>query len=161
MPTQEETKNFEVIAEYFSEYRGKAISNIVDKLCADDFVTNYPMHGPRHGKEAAKKMLSEFNEAFPDIYFHAYQHQLISSGPYVVVGALDKPNTGKKMYFAGTTIFTLKDGKIVDETGEEGALTALQNLGLVSQPNPGKEVEYLHPQGLTIQESQDDIVDGL
>lgn len=48
------------------------------------------------------------------------------------------------MYFSGTTIFTLKDGKIVDETGEEGALTALQNLGLVQQPNPEKEVEYPH-----------------
>lgn len=61
----------------------------------------------------------------------------------LAVGALDKPNTGKKMYFSGTTIFTLKDGKIVDETGEEGALTALQNLGLVAEPNPGKEVKYL------------------
>ena len=101
-------------------------------------------------------------QAFPDISFHVYQHPLIASGPYVVgrwigrgthtgtafhdlaVGALDKPNTGKKMHFSGTSTFTLKDGKIVDETGEEGALTALQNLGLVQQPNPGKEVQYLH-----------------
>lgn len=101
-------------------------------------------------------------QAFPDISFHAYQHPLIASGPYVVgrwigggthtgvafhdlaVGALEKANTGKKMYFSGTTIFTLKDGLIVDETGEEGALTALQQLGLVQQPNPGKEVKYLH-----------------
>ena len=62
----------------------------------------------------------------------------------LAVGALEKANTGKKMYFSGTTIFTLKDGLIVDETGEEGALTALQQLGLVQQPNPGKEVKYLH-----------------
>ncbi|KAK7402571.1 hypothetical protein QQX98_011676 [Neonectria punicea] len=122
------------------------------------------MHGSRYGKEAAKKMLSEFNEAFPDISFHAYQHPLIASGPYVVgrwigggtytgvafddlaVGGLDEPITSKKMDFTGITIFTPKNGKIVDETGEEGALTALQNLDLVSQPNPGKEVKYLHPQ---------------
>lgn len=102
------------------------------------------------------------SKAFPDISFHAYQHPLIASGPYVVgrwigggthagvafddlaVGALTASNTGKKMFFSGTTIFTLRDGKIVDETGEEGALTALQNLGLVAQPNPGKEVRYLH-----------------
>ncbi|RKL32492.1 hypothetical protein BFJ72_g10435 [Fusarium proliferatum] len=137
MPTQEETKNLEVIQEYFTEYWGKGNPEIVDKLCADNF-------------------------AFPDISFHAYQHPLIASGPYVVgrwigggthagvafhdlaVGALEKANTGKKMYFSGTTIFTLKDGLIVDETGEEGALTALQQLGLVQQPNPGKEVKYLH-----------------
>jgi predicted ester cyclase len=87
---------------------------------------------------------------------------LIASGPYVVgrwigggthkgvafddlaVGALPESNTGKEMRFSGMTIFTLKDGKIVDETGEEGALTALQQLGLVQGPNPGKEMKYLH-----------------
>jgi hypothetical protein len=60
------------------------------------------------------------------------------------VGALNTPNTGMKMYFSGITIFTLKDGKIIDKTGEEGALMALQNLGLLAQPNPGKEVQFLH-----------------
>lgn len=62
MPTPEETTNLEVISEYFSEFWGKANPAIVDKLCADDFIINYPMHGPRHGKEAAKKMLVEFKE---------------------------------------------------------------------------------------------------
>lgn len=62
----------------------------------------------------------------------------------LAVGALEQANTGKKIYFPGTTIFTLEDGLIVDETGEEGALTALQQLGLVQQPNHGKEVKYLH-----------------
>lgn len=60
----------------------------------------------------------------------------------LAVGALETPNTGKKIHFSGTTIFTLRDGKIVDETGEEGALTALQQLGLVKGPNPGKEVKF-------------------
>lgn len=101
-------------------------------------------------------------QAFPDISFRPYQHPFIASGPYVVgrwigggthtgpafydlaVGALESPNTGKKIYFSGTTIFTLREGKIVDETGEEAALTALQQLGLVKGPNPGKEVKYLH-----------------
>ncbi|EON69892.1 hypothetical protein W97_09156 [Coniosporium apollinis CBS 100218] len=161
MPTQEESKNLEVISEYFSEYWGKANQGIVDKLCVDDFVINYPIHGPRYGEEAAEQMMVGFKEAFPDISFHAYQHPLIASGPWVVgcwigggthtgvafndlaVGKL-QPNTGKKMYFSGTTIFTLGDRKVVDETGEGGAMTALQNLGMVPQPNPGKEMKYLH-----------------
>lgn len=62
MPTPEETTNLGVISEYFAEFWGKANPDIVDKLCADDFVIDYPMHGPRHGKEAAKKMLAEFKE---------------------------------------------------------------------------------------------------
>lgn len=63
MSTQEETQNLAVVAEYFSEYWGKANPDIVDKLCADEFVINYPMHGPRYGKEAAKQMIRELKEA--------------------------------------------------------------------------------------------------
>ena len=53
------------------------------------------------------------------------------------------------MHFSGTTIFTLEGGKIVDETGEEGALTALQQLGIVKGPDPGKEMKYLHEEELS------------
>lgn len=99
-------------------------------------------------------------QAFPNISFHAYKFPLIAEGDYVVgrwigggkhtgrefddlaVGKLDKPNTGREVYFSGTTIFTLENGKIVDEIGEEQALTALQQLGLVTPPNPGKEIKY-------------------
>jgi len=46
------------------------------------------------------------------------------------------------MRFSGTTIFTLKNGKIVKEIGEEGGLTALQQLGLLPPPNKGNEMFY-------------------
>jgi hypothetical protein len=36
----------------------------------------------------------------------------------------------------------LKNGKIVDKIGEEQALTALQQLGLVSPLNTGNEIKY-------------------
>jgi hypothetical protein len=58
MSTQE--KNKAVIARYFDQYWGKLNPNIVDELCADDFMISYPMHGPKYGKEAAKKMLIDF-----------------------------------------------------------------------------------------------------
>ena len=35
------------------------------------------------------------------------------------------------MKFTGTTVLRIENGKIVEEIGEEGALTALQQLGLV------------------------------
>ncbi|KAM0424537.1 hypothetical protein ACHAPT_010253 [Fusarium lateritium] len=162
MPTQEERQNLAVVNEYFDEYWSKANADVVDKLCADNFVINYPMHGPRYGREAAKQMMRGLKEAFPNISFRVYQLPLIASGPYVVgrwigggthtgvafgdlaVGSLDAANTGKKIYFSGITIFTLEDGKILDEIAEEGTLTALQQLGLVAEPNPGKETKYLH-----------------
>lgn len=61
----------------------------------------------------------------------------------LAVGAYDTAKTGRKMHFSGTTIFTLENGNIVDETGEEGALAALQQLGFIPGPNPGKTTTYL------------------
>lgn len=63
-------KNKAVVQKYFEEYWGKGNVSIVDEVCADNFVIDYPMHGPRHGKEAAKKMLLEFREVRkPDISY--------------------------------------------------------------------------------------------
>ncbi len=210
MPSLQD-RNKDIITRYFTEYWGKGNPDIVDELCADDFLIHYPMHGPRNGKEAAKKMLSEFVEvgppvyswsvpgrqercddscglntisaqlmenvtnfmpgngqskAFPDLSFRLYGTPLIAEGDYVVgrwigggthtgitfndlpVGKLETPNTGKRVYFSGTTIFRLKDGKIANEIGEEKALTALQQLGVVEGPNEGKEVVYDDAVGL-------------
>ena len=38
-------------------------------------------------------------------------------------------------FFTGTTVFRIENGKIVEEIGEEGALTALQQLGLCPSGN--------------------------
>ncbi|KAL7928522.1 hypothetical protein V8C35DRAFT_332682 [Trichoderma chlorosporum] len=155
-----EQRNKAIVSKYFEEYWVKGNVSVVDELCSDDFLQSYPNHGPRHGKEEAKTMLREFMEAFPDLTFRAYQTPLIAEGDYVaaqwvgggthtgrafddfVVGKLDNANTGKKIYFSGMTIFTLKDGKIVREIAEEGGLTVLQQLGLVPQPNPGKKIVF-------------------
>ena len=101
------------------------------------------------------------NQAFPNYSIHSYgPFPIIADGDHVVVrwigggkhtgttyddlvvGRLDRPNTGKEIQFTGTTIFTLQNGKIVEEIGEEGALTALQQLELIPASNPGKEVTY-------------------
>lgn len=63
MPTDEETKNLAIVTEYFTEYWGNANPSIVDTHCADNFALNYPMHGPRHGREAAKRMLTDLKQA--------------------------------------------------------------------------------------------------
>lgn len=174
-PTLQE-RNKQIVARYSEEFWGKCNPDIVDELCSDHFVSNYPMHGRREGKEEAKKMLLEFKEvstcsekpcqyinaslqAFPNVSFHPYGPiPMIAEEDYVVTrwigggkhtgvafgdlpaGQLEQANTGKEILFSGTTIFTLRDGKIVEETGEEGALTALQQLGIVAPPNPSSGV---------------------
>lgn len=58
-----EQRNKAVVGKYFEEYWVKGNVSVVDELCSDDFIMSYPNHGPRHGKEGAKKMLTEFMEA--------------------------------------------------------------------------------------------------
>jgi PhoPQ-activated pathogenicity-related protein len=57
-----EQRNKAIVAKYFDEYWVKGNVDIVDELCSDDFLISYPNHGHHHGKEGAKKMLSEFME---------------------------------------------------------------------------------------------------
>lgn len=146
MTKQDENKA--IVARWFKEFWGNPWNpSVIDDLGAPDLLVHYPMHGPRRGKDVIKKMMTEFRDAFPDLNFWGVG-DLIAEGDYVVgrwdgggthtgpafsdlpVGSLPAAS-GRKMRFTGTTVFLIKDGKIVEEIGEEGALTALQNLQLV------------------------------
>lgn len=89
-------------------------------------------------------------QAFPDISFRLYSpFPLIAENDYVVarwigggkhtgapfyglpIGSLPIANSGREMQFTGTTVFRLEGGLIVEEIGEESALVALQQLGLL------------------------------
>lgn len=50
----------------------------------------------------------------------------------LAIGAITA-NTGKKIRFTGTTMFRMEKGKIMEEMGEEGALRALSQLGIVGE----------------------------
>jgi predicted ester cyclase len=147
-----ETDNKAIVEQWFKKFWGNPVDlSVVDDLGAPDVLVHYPMHGPIRGRAAVKKMMTEFREAFPDLNFWGVG-DLIAEGDYVVgrwdgggshtgpafkdlpVGALPA-NSGRKMKFTGTTVFKIENGKIVEEIGEEGALTALQQLGLVQNGN--------------------------
>jgi hypothetical protein len=51
-------RNKQIVARYSEEFWGKCNENIVDELCSDDFVSNYPMHGRREGKAEVKRKLT-------------------------------------------------------------------------------------------------------
>ncbi|KAL2785659.1 hypothetical protein BJX66DRAFT_53369 [Aspergillus keveii] len=145
-------QNRRTVARYWDEVWTKGNVSAIDDFCADDFKQFYPLHGAISGKENVKKMLSGFRESFPNLSFTLLLPiPLIAENDYVVarwigggkhtgvpcldlpLGGLPVPNSGREMRFSGTTIFTLRDGKIVDEVGEESGLLALQQLGLLAQ----------------------------
>ncbi len=147
-----ESENKAIVGRWFAATWGVPTDfSIVEELGTPDVLVHYPMHGARKGREEVKKFLTEFHEAFPDLNFWAVG-DLIAEGDYVVgrwdgggthtgpafsdlpVGSLPA-NSGKKIRFTGTTVFRLEDGKIAEEIGEEGAMTALSQLGLIPAVN--------------------------
>lgn len=140
--------NKAIVTRWFTEFWGSPWNpNVIDELATPDVLVHYPMHGPRRGRETVKKMMTEFRAAFPDLNFRGVG-ELIAEGDYVVgrwdgggthtglafsdlpIGALPEAS-GRTMRFTGTTVFRIENGKIAEEIGEEGALTALQQLGLL------------------------------
>jgi hypothetical protein len=70
MIMSKESANKAIVEEWFKKFRGNpADLSVIDKLAAPDVLVHYPMHGPIRGREAVKKMMSEFREAFPDLNF--------------------------------------------------------------------------------------------
>jgi predicted ester cyclase len=147
-----EQENKAIVGHWFEKFWGNpADVSIVDELGTPDILVHYPMHGPIRGREKVKKLMNEFREAFPDLNFWGVG-DLIAEGDYVV-GRWDGGGThtgpafkdlpmgflpaasGRKMKFTGTIVLRIENGKIAEEIGEEGALTALQQLGLCPPGN--------------------------
>ncbi len=147
-----ETANKTIVEQWFKRFWGNPYDeSVLYDLAAPDILFHYPMHGPIRGRDAVREMVAEFRAAFPDLNFWGVG-DLIAEGDYVVgrwdgggthtgpafkalpVGSLPA-KSGRKMKFTGTTVLKLKNGKIIEEIGEEGALTALQQLGLVQDGN--------------------------
>jgi predicted ester cyclase len=110
------------------------------------------MHEPRKGRAAVANFMAEFRDAFPDLNFRGVGN-LIAEGDYVVgrwegggthmgpafsdfrLGSIPAAS-GRKMKFAGTSVLRLQQGRIAEELGQEDALSAMLQLGLIRIPEP-------------------------
>lgn len=81
-------RNRQTVARYFEEFWTKGNVNVVDELCSDDFALFYPLHGRHEGKEAIKRMLSDYKKVS---HLHSYQRNTLSP-------------TQKSLYLANTYI---------------------------------------------------------
>ena len=88
----------------------------------------------------------------PDLNFRGVG-DLIAEGDYVVgrwegggtntdaafsafrMGSISAAS-GRKMQFAGTSVFRLEQGRIAEELGQEDALSAMLQVGLIHNPEP-------------------------
>ncbi|HMF68238.1 MAG TPA: ester cyclase [Phyllobacterium sp.] len=144
-------ENKAVVARWFKEFWGNPWSPaIVGELATSDIYLHYPMHEPRKGCASVIEFMTDLREAFPDLNFQGVGN-LIAEGNYVVgrwegggthtgpafsdfrMGSIPAAS-GRKMKFAGTTVLRLEQGRIAEELGQEDALTAMFQLGLIRAP---------------------------
>jgi predicted ester cyclase len=148
LTTSKEETNKAIVGRWFTDFWGKTCNlGIVDELAAPDMLLTYSLHKPRRGRADIKAFMFGFRQAFPNLNFWGAA-DLIAEGDSVVgrwegggthtgpafndfiIGSLPAA-TGRKMHFRGTTVLTLKDGKIVGEIGLDDGVTALLQLGLI------------------------------
>jgi predicted ester cyclase len=140
--------NKAIVGRWFTDFWGKTCNlGIVDELAAPDMLLQYSLHEPRRGHADIKAFMTGFREAFPDLMFEGAA-DLIAEGDYVVgrwkgggthtgpafsdflIGSLPAA-TGRKMYFTGTTVLRIANGKIAEEIGLDDGVAALQQLKLI------------------------------
>jgi predicted ester cyclase len=142
--------NKAIVGRWFTEFWGPQYNpDVIDELAAPDIRFEYSMHAPCRGRDQVRAFAARFRAAFPDLGF-AGTADLIAEGDYVVgqwkgggtqtgeafddipVGSLP-PGGGKKMEFTGMTVLKVENGLITEEIGVDDGVTALQQLGLISQ----------------------------
>jgi predicted ester cyclase len=130
---------------------------VVDELAAPDMVLRYSLHRPRRGHEEIKMFMHGFRDAFPDLNFWGIA-PLLADGDHVIgqwegggthtgaafndflAGSLPTAS-GRKIHFTGITILRLDSGRIVEEVGLDDGITALRQLGLLSNAQVEDETE--------------------
>ena len=146
-------ENKEVVTRWFTEFWGNPWNpKIIDELATSDILVHYPMHEPKKGRAAVANFMTDFRDAFPDLNFRGVG-DLIAEGDYVVgrwegggthtgpafsdfrMGSIPAAS-GRKMQFAGTTVLRLEQGRIAEELGQEDALSAMLQIGLIRTPEP-------------------------
>jgi predicted ester cyclase len=144
-----EADNKATVGRWFTGFWGNPWNpDIIDQLAAPDMLLQYSLHAPRRGREDIKAFMFGFREAFPDLGF-AGAADLIAEGDYVVgrwegggthtgpafsdflIGGVLPAGSRRKMWFTGTTVLRVENGKIAEEVGLDDGVTALQQLGLI------------------------------
>ena len=143
LPTSESNKA--IVSRWWTEYWGELNPDIVDELAAENVRWYYPLAGAVRGREDVKRRIIGYKERFPKGGFESTD-ELIAEGDRVValwegggthtgrawelpVGTLPAAS-GETVQYTGTTVFTVRDGEIVEEHGQADYLGVVQQLGL-------------------------------
>ncbi|MBB6461732.1 ester cyclase [Flammeovirga kamogawensis] len=146
--------NQEIVGKWFNAVWGEEYNPaVIAELASEDMVMKYPLHGERRGYQEIKEMLDELRTAFPDLKFQCtglIEDKNIVAGKWEGGGTHTGPefsdlpkipglpalvlpeNSGRRAEWTGMSYFKIENGKIVSEIGEEDALGAALQFGLLT-----------------------------
>jgi predicted ester cyclase len=148
--------NKALAAEYFDAVWSENYNpDKIRELTAPDLLFRYPMHGEFRGPDAVIEILDSFRESLPDLKFWGTD-ELLETGDYVVArwegggthsgkaitelphGGPIPAQSGRKIFFSGMSLLKFRDGKVIEDVGQEGAIDAHLQLGAVLPNTPSR-----------------------
>jgi predicted ester cyclase len=137
-----------IVTRWFAEYWGENYnSGVVAELASPDIRMVPSLHRTRAGRLDVTMFMSEYRAAFPDFCVRPMGN-LIADGDQVVVRwegggthtgktmgdfatRILREGSGRRMSISGTTILTVKNGRIDREQILFDGVAAMQQLGLM------------------------------
>ena len=131
-------ENKAIVLRYWEEVANKGNLDIIDEICAPDFVAHEADQDIR-GPEGVRQFILMLRVGFPDL--HVIVEDVVAEGDKVVQRwsghgshqgeLMGLPPSGKRVSVAGITISRFESGKVVEEWELYDTMGMMQQLGAI------------------------------
>ena len=145
-----QSRNKLIVARWYAEFWGKTYRPaVIEEVISPEITLKHSLHRALIGPNALRSFMAEFRSSFPDLGFELTS-PLLADGDRVIaqwvgggthtgqafngfaVGPLSAAS-GRRIHFAGISMFRLKGSKIIEENGLDDGITALLQLDLLDR----------------------------
>lgn len=127
---------------FYEEAINQGRLEVVDELCAPDFVDHEEFPGLTPDRDGVKQFITIFRSAYPDLRFDI--DDLLLEGDKVVIRAMIRgtqkgefmgiPPTGKQIAVQTIDIVRIRDGQATEHWGVTDTAAMLTQLGVMPEP---------------------------
>lgn len=127
---------------FYEEAINQGRLEVVDELCAPDFVDHEEFPGLTPDRDGVKQFITMFRSAYPDLRFDI--DDLLLEGDKVVIRAMIRgtqkgefmgiPPTGKQIAVQTIDIVRIRDGQATEHWGVTDTAAMLTQLGVMPEP---------------------------
>ena len=130
------------LAEVFNGRRLDLLEDVLHPEFRGRGISAFPPDGPEVGPGARRKLYEMFYQAIPDARVEVLD--VVAEGNKVVIvdrfggthrgEFFGRPGTGERIEWMAIHIYTIRDGKVLEDATMTDALAIMQQLGLVQKP---------------------------